>query len=94
MVTQAQYAAVVEHFLEELSNHFLARGEHFARHADVRTRILELSAYWGDVETSDGDRLCGAAALARLSVEVHWETLVAEAYSDFDAVQRHIDTSP
>jgi hypothetical protein len=87
MVTEAQYATVVQHFLEELSNVLAARADHLARHAEVRQRAAELRAEWQEAwqeaAPSDGELLRAAAALTRLGIDGHWPALVREAHADF-----------
>jgi hypothetical protein len=84
MVTRTQYAEVVAHFLEELSNALAARGDHVARHPDVRRRLTELRAEWTDPAVTDGERLRAAAALARLAAEAQEVAFVDECYVDYE----------
>jgi hypothetical protein len=82
MVTRTEYATVVAHFLEELSNVLLG-GNHLAHHPDVRDRLAELSAEWSDPVVADDERLRAAAALVRLAVEAQGDALVEESYADY-----------
>jgi len=83
MVTQEQYAAVVQHFLEELSNELAVRADVFARHPEVEERAAELLADWRATPPSDEELLRAAAALARIGIDAHWSSLLPDAYADF-----------